>query len=102
MPRRGCLPIAYFTFLLLMNSKSLLGDAMPTGARRLRWNVLMAIATAVATFGSVWTLKDKDLEGIPAGKIGIAVLFMLFILGLTGFLEKSSKAKADAQLIAED
>lgn len=96
------LPIAYFTFLLLMNSKSLLGDAMPTGARRLRWNLLMVIATAVATFGSVWALKDKSLDGIPAGKIGIAILIVLFVLGLTGFVKKSSKAKADAQLIAKD
>ncbi len=96
------LPIAYFTFLLLMNSKSLLGDAMPTGARRIRWNVLMGIATAVATFGSIWALKDKNLEGVPAGKIGIAVLIILFILGLTGFLKKSSQAKNNDRVIAGD
>jgi len=92
------LPIAYFTFLLLMNSKSLLGDAMPTGARRLRWNVLMGIATAVATFGSVWALNGK---GAP-GKAGIVFLIILLVLGLIGFLRKSSKAKANSQLIAKD
>jgi Mn2+/Fe2+ NRAMP family transporter len=92
------LPIAYFTFLLLMNSKSLLGDAMPTGTRRLRWNVLMGIATGVATFGSVWALNGK---GTP-GKAGIVFLIILLILGLIGFLNKSAKSKADSQLIAED
>jgi Mn2+/Fe2+ NRAMP family transporter len=96
------LPIAYFTFLLLMNSKNLLGDAMPTGVRRFRWNGLMLIATTVATFGSVWALKDKNLGSIPAGKIGIALLIILFILGWVGFLKKSSRAKAQARIIDED
>ena len=86
------LPIAYFTFLLLMNSKSLLGDAMPTGMRRLRWNVLMFIATAVATFGSVWAIKDKNLGSLPIGQIGIGVLVVLFVLGLVGFMAREKKA----------
>ncbi|MCB1237619.1 MAG: divalent metal cation transporter, partial [Verrucomicrobiae bacterium] len=76
------LPIAYFTFLLLMNSKSLLGDAMPRGARRVRWNGLMIVATAAATFGSIWALKDQALGSLPLGKIGIGGLAALFVLGL--------------------
>ncbi len=32
------LPIAYFSFLLLMNSRRALGDSMPTGGKRLFWN----------------------------------------------------------------
>ena len=39
------LPIAYITFLLLMNSKSLLGEKRPSGAAKIRWNILMVIAT---------------------------------------------------------
>ena len=92
------IPIAYFTFLLLMNSKTLLGDAKPTGRQALRWNILMTIATVIATAGSIWVLNGK---GTP-GKAGIAVLIVLFILGLAGFLKKSAKAKADSQLIAKD
>ncbi|MEO0477407.1 MAG: divalent metal cation transporter, partial [Planctomycetota bacterium] len=34
------LPSAYFIFLLMMNSKKLLGNAMPTGGKRVIWNVL--------------------------------------------------------------
>ena len=66
------LPIAYLSFLLLMNSKSLLGDAMPTGFNRLRWNLLMGFATLVATFGSVWGMMDKKLGGFSdwATRIG--------------------------------
>lgn len=50
------LPIAYVTFALMMNSKRLLGDALPTGGRRLRWNVLLALAVAFATAGSLWSI----------------------------------------------
>ena len=53
------LPIAYITFLLLMNSKSLLGDARPEGAQRVRWNMLMIIATTVATVGAAWASFGK-------------------------------------------
>ena len=52
------LPIAYVTFFLMMNSRSLLGDAMPTGGRRLAFNLAMLVAIAAATVGaalSIWT-----------------------------------------------
>ncbi|UCG58340.1 MAG: hypothetical protein JSU70_02305, partial [Phycisphaerales bacterium] len=50
------LPIAYIAFLLLMNQKVMLGDNMPQGGKRVLWNVLMIIATAVATVVSIWSL----------------------------------------------
>ncbi|MFP4058652.1 MAG: divalent metal cation transporter [Candidatus Brocadiia bacterium] len=67
-------PIAYWTFFLLMNSRSLLGEDMPRGLRRLRWNVLMLIAAAAITFGSVWSIWDK------AGYYGLAGLAAFLIL----------------------
>jgi hypothetical protein len=53
------LPIAYLTFYLLMNQKSLLGDNMPRGGKRAAWNTLMAIAASLAAFGSIWSLWSK-------------------------------------------
>jgi len=53
------LPIAYFTFFLMMNQRKLLGDSMPHGGRRALWNVLMAIACVLAAFGSLWALWAK-------------------------------------------
>lgn len=79
------IPIAYFTFLLLMNSKTLLGSDMPTGMRRIRWNTLMIVATGIASAGSIWVLSAK---GVP-GMIGIAILAALAILGTLGFLKKN-------------
>ena len=86
------LPIAYFTFLLLMNSKKLLGDAMPRGGKRIFFNLLMIIATSFATFGSVWALKDAKLGNFPMGKVGLVILVSLFLLGLFGFLSKNRKS----------
>ncbi len=90
------LPIAYVTFFLLMNSKRLLGDAMPTGAARVRWNVLMGLATAVATFGSVWGLKDKMLYGFPIGYAALGLLAVLLVVGIASFLIKNGQASEDA------
>ena len=83
------LPIAYLSFLLLMNSKQLLGDAMPTGARRLRWNVLMITATAVASFASIWGLADKKLGSFPIGNVALGGLGLLLIVGLISFFQKN-------------
>ncbi|MEM7233828.1 MAG: hypothetical protein AAF517_16750, partial [Planctomycetota bacterium] len=59
------LPIAYLTFFLLMNQKSLLKDALPSGGRRLVWNVAMFIAAGVASVGAIYMVYQK------AGWIGI-------------------------------
>ncbi|OHB67682.1 MAG: hypothetical protein A2Y77_04795 [Planctomycetes bacterium RBG_13_62_9] len=53
------LPIAYFTFFFLMNQKTLLGESLPSGGRRVLWNALMGIASCLAAFGSLWTLWAK-------------------------------------------
>jgi hypothetical protein len=82
------IPIAYFTFFLMMNSKKVLGDAKPTGGSAIVWNVLMIFATAISTFGSVWILSNK---GIP-GTIGIVILATLAVLGTIGFFSKSKTA----------
>lgn len=99
------LPIAYFTFLLLMNSRSVLGEDRITGGRRLKWNILMVIATIVATAGSVWAIWNKNLNfgetSIPVGKIGVGILVVLMILGTLGFIKNSKKAASDRQLLAD-
>ncbi len=75
-----------------MNSKKLLGDAMPRGGKRIFFNLLMIIATSFATFGSVWALKDAKLGNFPMGKVGLVILVSLFLLGLFGFLSKNRKS----------
>ncbi|MHC4725373.1 MAG: divalent metal cation transporter [Planctomycetota bacterium] len=82
------LPIAYFTFYLMMNQKSLLGDNLPTGGRRILWNILMAMAAGIAAFGSIWSLWSK------AGWYGIAaaLVFIAIAVGVH-IVRKPSKAE---------
>lgn len=85
------LPIAYFSFLLLMNSRRALGASLPSGGKRIFWNLLMLFATAVAGFGSAWGLIGKDMYGFPIGNVALACLVLLLVLGLVGFLRKQSE-----------
>ena len=71
------LPIAYWTFFFMMNSKSLLGENMPTGFARLRWNVLMLIAAGAATFGSLFSIYKSDVRTIGFVALGIFVVVTL-------------------------
>ena len=64
------LPIAYITFLFMMNSQSLMGDTQHSGGKRLWWNLLMLIAVALATFGSYWSIKSSPYPNIGYGVVG--------------------------------
>ena len=89
------LPIAYFTFFLLMNSKRLLGDAMPRGKARVIWNLLMGTATAIAAFCSIWGLSGRTtLKKFPIGNVFIFVLFAMLAIGMLTFLAKNKTRPA--------
>lgn len=82
------IPIAYFSFLLMMNSRKLLGADRPSGGRRILWNTLMMISTVVASAGSIWVLRGK---GLP-GQLGIIFLTLLFVVGVFSFLRNERRA----------
>jgi Mn2+/Fe2+ NRAMP family transporter len=84
------LPIAYLMVLLLMNSKKALGNEVP--ARRGLWNVLMAAATGLATFASIWALtgqagSSNEFQRIM-GTAGIIFLIVLALFGIVTFVRK--------------
>ena len=72
------LPIAYFTFLLMINSKQLMGDQRPRGGRRVAWNLLMGTAATLAALGSIWSIKSSDYPRFGfaalAGFVALAVV----------------------------
>jgi hypothetical protein len=76
------LPIAYFAFLLMMNSRPLLGDERPRGAKRLVWNILMiaAVVGALAnSTGAMLSHRDKPVtSGVVWGGVAMFVVLMLF------------------------
>ena len=88
------IPIAYFTFFLLMNSKKVLGDKRPEGTSRIIWNILMIFATTIATVGTWWATSGKTIGSVPAGKIGMSFLAILFIVGTVSFCLKERREES--------
>jgi Mn2+/Fe2+ NRAMP family transporter len=80
------LPIAYFAFLLLMNSRRALGDSRPSGTQRVMWNVLMVGATGAAVYASVWALMNQPGYW---GHIGLLILGALAITGAISFFRNA-------------
>ena len=71
------LPIAYIAFFFMMNSPSLLGDAMPRGVLRIIANVVMLAAISAASIGaalSVWENVGWIGVAFAAGFIVISVV----------------------------
>src|SRR5690606_2425119 len=50
------LPIAYWTFFLMLNSSRVLGADRPRGRARVAWNALMIPAALLATVASLWSI----------------------------------------------
>ena len=71
------LPIAYITFFVMMNRKSLLGDEAPTGWRLGIWNILMAIAALSATAAGISAVIKK---GGSTGLIFVAAFLALVLI----------------------
>lgn len=70
------LPIAYLSFLFLMNRPRLLGADMPRGGRRVLWNSLLLLAAGVATAASVYSIWKR------AGRAGIIAIVTLLAAAL--------------------
>jgi hypothetical protein len=93
------LPIAYIAFFFLMNNKKLLGDAMPRGASRIWWNVLMSIAVLLALTGaSISILNDKAMipgTDIAVKNIGLILLAILTVWAvIIHFMRKKGRDSA--------
>ena len=87
------LPIAYFTFLMMMNSKSLLGDEKPQGGKILLWNILMIISVLGALVAAGTAIWDKASHP-TAGPLVIAVGVIYLVLVIVGFVVKSRRKMA--------
>ena len=89
------IPIAYFTFFLLMNSKATLGAEMPTGSRRIRWNTLMLLASGLVTCAVIWVnmqgASAPGLKGIMS-TASLITLPILFLMGIFGFVRNNRPA----------
>lgn len=84
------LPFAYLSFAFLLNSRKLLGDAMPTGKARWIWNLLVFPSAILASLGSVWKLWNG------LGRLGIGLLIAVLVLAALLHRRKGNAAESDA------
>jgi len=89
------LPIAYIAFFFLMNNKKLLGDAMPRGASRIWWNILMGIAVLLALVGASISILN-DTGNIPGTGFSIkqVALTLLALLAVWAVIIHFKRKKA--------
>jgi hypothetical protein len=76
------LPIAYVTFFLMMNSKRILGNEMPTGVNSLIWNFLMGISV-IGAIGAAYTAISGKVISPDTDSIQRMVLLTVVIGYLT-------------------
>lgn len=87
------LPIAYFTFFLLMNNQRVLGQDLPQGQSKVIWNVLMGMACALATVGAGWAIWDKaKWYGVGAVVAFVALALIVHIQRLSARAEAAESA----------
>ncbi|MFP4171891.1 MAG: divalent metal cation transporter [Candidatus Hydrogenedentota bacterium] len=87
------IPLAYISFFLLMNQKTLLGNEMPRGGRRIAWNALMGLALIIIVPASLYELHTQyGLQGL-----GVAALFVILV-GIVHYLRppRSVTEQADS------
>ena len=96
------LPIAYFTFFMMMNSKSLLGDNIIRGGKRVLWNVLMVIVLGLVTPCAVWAIWNFSSHKFGSGWIGAGLMIAFVVITLiVGVLRPKPKQLSPAVEIAE-
>lgn len=87
------LPIAFWTFFGMMNSKKLMGKDLPQGNKRLIWNGLMLIALAYATIGAAWNIWSRTqlIVGVQIRWIAIALVGLIVVLAVIFRPAKSNR-----------
>ncbi|KLU03678.1 putative transmembrane protein [Rhodopirellula islandica] len=89
------LPIAYFTFFLMMNSREILGDDRPTGGHRLTWNVFMGLAVIGATAAAGVAVYEKYMAEDPLSFRIVAAIWVAYAIAVVlGFVLKKKSTQA--------
>ncbi len=88
------LPIAYFTFFMMMNSRKMLGADKPTGLRMGIWNLLMGISVLGALAAAITAIMSKANHP-TAGPVVIVVAVTYVVLVILGFAFKRKPTAGD-------
>lgn len=89
------LPIAYATFFFMMNSPKILGERMPTGGKRVAWNLAMGISTLLATFGCVWSIKSSAFATYGFVALGVFIGLAIIVHFIRGNMSSAPPAAGE-------
>jgi hypothetical protein len=95
-------PIAFLAFVIMINSKKVLGDQVPTGRAKLAWNIPLISALVITGLAAGWTGWNKTLDiknaagevttTLELGKWFIIIFAILVVIGF--FLPKKGTQSA--------
>lgn len=91
------LPIAFLAFFLMMNSRKVLGENLPSGGKRLLWNCLMGVSLLVTGLAAAYTATTKKLGDFPIGTVGLITFIILVIAGQVYMMNKHKQEAAQRQ-----
>lgn len=89
------LPIAFWTFFGMMNSKKLMGENLPKGGKRVVWNSLMLVALTYATIGAAWNIWSRTqlMFGVQIRWIAIGVVAFIVIAALIAHFRRRDRER---------
>ena len=101
------LPLAYITFILLMNNRKVLGDNMLQGGKRTAMNIAMGVAFMAASIGAGFAIWSKTQFYFGSGWFGVGAVAFLVLLAVVirptpGADPEAGKREADDPAGAED
>ncbi len=87
------LPIAYVTFMMMMNNARLLGGHIPRGGHRWLVNLLMMVALLAATIGAGWSIWGRT-QMVPGTQLMVRWVGIALVGGFIGLAVVVQLARA--------
>ena len=76
------LPVAFWSFFLMLNSRSVLGRAKPAGGTGVAVNLVVGAITVLFTVLSVWAMWGKAVTKGTAGRVGLIAALLILLLAV--------------------
>ena len=89
------IPVAYLSFFLLINNKSILGRERPEGVKRLIGNSLMLIALIIMGSSAFYVAWNKTWGDFPIGQLVLISFGILLLIGHFSLRNKKLSKKIE-------
>lgn len=89
------IPVAYLSFFLLINNKSILGRERPEGFKRVVGNGFMLLALFVMGSAAFYVAWQKTWDGFPIGKIILITFGVMLLVGHFSLRNKKLSKKIE-------